>query len=155
MKKGLTIENKLFSFNYFIPDEIVKNNEISIFEYFLFSWDKITEMTQKRYYGTSVLDPNGDMWVLGGTANSSNADSTEVYQYKPRPRSGRWRKGYPLPTALRDTGIESQCNVRINSSHVFMAGGMYLFIIQYRTRGPPHKQFPLMMLLLLHKWRNS
>ena len=155
MKKGLTIENKLFSFNYFIPDEIVKNNEISIFEYFLFSWDKITEMTQKRYYGTSVLDPNGDMWVLGGTANSSNADSTEVYQYKPRPRSGRWRKGYPLPTALRDTGIESQCNVRINSSHVFMAGGTYLFITQYRTRGPPHKQFPLMMLLLLHKWRNS
>ena len=99
----------------------------SIFEYFLFSWDKITEMTQKRYYGASVLDPNGDMWVLGGTANSSNADSTEVYQYKPRPRSGRWRKGYPLPTALRDTGIESQCNVRINSSHVFMAGGMYQF----------------------------
>ena len=154
MKKGSTVENKLYSFN-FIPNEIVKNNGISIFEYFLFSWDKITEMTQKRYYGASVLDPNGDMWVLGGTANSSNADSTEVYQYKPRPRSGRWRKGYPLPTALRDTGIESQCNVRINSSHVFMAGGTYLFITQYRTRGPPHKQFPLMMLLLLHKWRNS
>ena len=136
MKKGSTIENKLFSFN-FIPDEIVKNNGISIFEYFLFSWDKITEMTQKRYYGTSVIDPNGDMWVLGGTANSSNADSTEVYQYKPRPRSGRWRKGYPLPTALRDTGIESQCNVRINSSHVFMAGGMYLFI-HSTVQGVPH-----------------
>ena len=110
----------------------------SIFEYFLFSWDKIPQMTQKRYYGASVLDPNGDMWVLGGTANSSNADSTEVYQYKPLPRSGRWRKGYPLPTALRNTGIESQCNVRINSTHVFMAGGMYLFITQYRTRGPLH-----------------
>ena len=152
MKKGSTVE--LFSFN-FIPDEIVKNNGISIFEYFLFSWDKITEMTQKRYYGASVLDPNGDMWVLGGTANSSNADSTEVYQYKPLPRSGRWRKGYPLPTALRDTGIESQCNVRINSSHVFMAGGMYILIHTQYCTGVPHKQFPLMMLLLLHKWSNS
>ena len=112
----------------------------SIFEYFLFSWDKIPEMTQKRYYGASVLDPNGDMWVLGGTANSSNADSTEVYQYKPLPRSGRWRKGYPLPTALRDTGIESQCNVRINSSHVFMAGGMYLFI-RSTVPGSPTSNF--------------
>ena len=82
-------------------------------------------MSKKRYYGASVLDPNGDMWVIGGTANSFNADSTEVYQYKPRPRSGTWRKGHPLPTSLRDTGIESQCTVRINSSHVFMAGGMY------------------------------
>ena len=65
-------------------------------------------MTNERYYGSSVLTPEGDLWVLGGTHNSKTADSTEVLEYKPRDESaepkGRFRKGFPLPTELRDTG---------------------------------------------------
>ena len=81
-------------------------------------------MGQKRHLSASVLDPNGDMWVLGGSANSSVADSTEIYNYKPKSRGfGRWRKGFPLPPALRDTGIESHCAVSINSTHKFLVGG--------------------------------
>ena len=71
-------------------------------------------MLEKRYYSSSVLDQNGNLWVLGGTHNSTNSDSTEVYEYKPAPKMGKWRKGYPLPTELRDTGLESQCAVRYN-----------------------------------------
>ena len=89
-------------------------------------------MTQKRSGATSVLDSNGDMWVLGGAANSSAADSTEIYNYKAPKKengqleaqgAGRWRTGFPLPVALRDTGISNTCSVKINSTHVFMAGG--------------------------------
>lgn len=114
-------------------------------------------MTQKRVGASSVLDGNGDMWVLGGSANSSASDSTEVYDFKPSKKdlnvkktkcdqvcqlqtpdnpaccslvpdieakdAGRWRKGFPLPNILRDTGISNNCAVRINSTHVFMAGG--------------------------------
>ena len=69
-------------------------------------------MTHKRYYAASVMDDKGNMWVLGGTHDSKNADSTEIYQYRPKPRHGRWRKGYPLPADLRDTGISSHCAVR-------------------------------------------
>ena len=63
-------------------------------------WNQITEMTHKRFYPSSTLDKNGNIWVLGGTANSSNADSTEVYEYKPG-GNGLWRKGYPLPVDYR------------------------------------------------------
>ena len=61
-------------------------------------------MADERYYGSSVLTPDGDLWVLGGTHGSKTADSTEVLEYKPRPATGRFRKGFPLPTELRDTG---------------------------------------------------
>ena len=57
-------------------------------------------MIKKRYLASSTLDKNGNLWVLGGTANSSNADSTEVYEYKPGGK-GLWRKGYPLPVDYR------------------------------------------------------
>ena len=81
-------------------------------------------MTQKRHQAASVLDKNGDIWVLGGTSNSSAADSTEIYNYRPASRGyGRWRKGFPLPQALRDTGLQSHCTVKINTTHIFMAGG--------------------------------
>ena len=95
-------------------------------------WFIIPGLTEKRYQAASVLDVNGDMWVLGGTSNSSAADSTEIYNYKPPRRTldqleagegGTWRKGFPLPEALRDTGLQSQCTVKINSTHIFMAGG--------------------------------
>ena len=88
------------------------------------SWDKIPNMGQTRHLSASILDPNGDMWVLGGSSNSSAADSTEIYQYKPQSRGfGRWRKGFPLPPDLRDTGVESHCSVSINSTHKFLGGG--------------------------------
>merc|ERR1711935_145106 len=94
------------------------------FDYKRNTWNDIPNMAQKRHLATSVLDVNGDMWVLGGTANSSAADSTEIYNYKP-PDSGfgRWRKGFPLPAALRDTGLQSHCSVKINRTHIFLAGG--------------------------------
>ena len=114
-------------------------------------------MTQKRVGASSVLDGNGDMWVLGGSANSSASDSTEIYEYRPSKKdpnarrtkcnqfcqsqtpdnpaccisvpdlqvedAGHWRKGFPLPIELRDTGIAQTCTVKINSTHIFMAGG--------------------------------
>ena len=71
----------------------------------------IKPMSQKRFYASSVLDENGDIWVLGGTAENNQSDSTEVYVYKPK-GEGSWRKGVPLPQDFRDTGIESHCTVR-------------------------------------------
>ena len=78
-----------------------------------------------RKFSGSVLDQNGDFWILGGSGGYNDAsDSTEIYNYQSAVRGfGRWRKGFPLPTELRDTGLESQCSVKINSTHIFMAGG--------------------------------
>ena len=82
-------------------------------------------MASKRKFASSVLDPNGDLWILGGKSGYNNAsDSTEIYNYKTASRGfGLWRKGFPLPLELRDTGLQSQCSVKINSTHIFMAGG--------------------------------
>ncbi len=68
-------------------------------------------MTQKRYYSSSVLNEDGDMWVLGGIASDIASDTTEVYAYKPN-GEGVWKKGPPLPPDYKDTGIESHCTVR-------------------------------------------
>ena len=96
----------------------------------------IPSMTQKRYRVSSVLNENGDMWVLGGVSQLINNETdingvrqininhlmTEVYEYLPD-GAGRWRTGRPLPAAYRDSGIESHCTIRINTTHVFMGGG--------------------------------
>lgn len=79
-------------------------------------------MQQKRYGAASVLTPKGDLWILGGTHNSKPAEYTEVYEYRPQ-GTGRWRKSFPMPAVLRDTGLDSHCAVRLNSTHIFMAGG--------------------------------
>ena len=72
-------------------------------------WKEIATMNQPRYRASSTLDNDGFLWVLGGTHdNSSTLLSTEVYFSDQK----RWRDGYPLPPALRDTGIDSQCTVR-------------------------------------------
>ena len=90
-------------------------------------------MTQKRYQAAAVLDDKGNMWVLGGTHGSTSADSTEIFQYAPPPRTGRWRKGRPLPADLRDSGIDSHCAVRLNTTHIFIAGG---FARAFRLKDP-------------------
>ena len=77
-------------------------------------------MNQKRHLAASVLDPSGNFWILGGTDGGiSHADSTEIYEYEKK----QWRKGYPLPSALRDTGLQSHCAVKLNSTHMFVGGG--------------------------------
>ena len=76
-------------------------------------------MIQKRYLAASVLDPSGNFWMLGGTDGSSAAESTEIYEYERK----AWRKGFPLPPELRDTGLQSHCAVRLNSTHMFIGGG--------------------------------
>ena len=68
-------------------------------------------MAHKRFYASSVLNKDGNLWVLGGTAQDKASDTSEVYEYKPR-GEGTWRKGPPLPADYRDTGIESHCTVR-------------------------------------------
>ena len=69
-------------------------------------------MTHARSYASAVLNENGDIWILGGTAEDQASDSTEVYEYAPR-GEGRWRKGPQLPAYYRgDIGIESHCTVR-------------------------------------------
>ena len=84
------------------------------------------EMREKRYLGAAVVDANDNMWVLGGYEVYSESDlskSTEVFEYYPPPRKGRWRRGSPLPSALRDSGLESHCAINLNKTHVFIAGG--------------------------------
>ena len=84
-------------------------------------------MSEKRYLTASAVDENGNFWILGGTAPDSrneslNSVTTEVYEYRPDGQ-GQWTFGYELPSVLRDVGTQSQCVVRINSTHFFMAGG--------------------------------
>ena len=70
------------------------------------------EMREKRYLGAAVVDANDNMWVLGGYEVYSESDlskNTEVFEYYSPPRKGRWRRGSPLPSALRDSGLESHC----------------------------------------------
>ena len=72
-------------------------------------WKEIAPMQQPRFRASSTLNNNGDLWVLGGTHDvSSNPLTTEVYLSNQK----RWNIGNPLPPALRDTGIDSQCTVR-------------------------------------------
>ncbi len=78
----------------------------------LFRWNQIPSMNDKRHYAASVLDQNGNLWVIGGHHDSQAAGSTEVYEYKAPPREGRWRRGYPLPSELRDTGLSDHCAVK-------------------------------------------
>ena len=84
-------------------------------------------MIENRHLSASTLDINGDLWVIGGIDDNiqnqtDNSVTTEVYEYRPE-GNGLWRSGYELPGLLRDFGIQSQCVLQINSSHVFMAGG--------------------------------
>ena len=71
-------------------------------------------MAQRRYRASSVVNEKGDMWVLGGVSGNSSRDSTEVYVYSPK-GEGTWRTGAPLPSAYRDSGIESHCTIRLLS----------------------------------------
>ena len=84
-------------------------------------------MNKKRHLAASVLDSRGKFWMLGGTDGSSATDSTEIYEYEEK----KWRKGYPLPFELRDTGLQSHCAVTLNSTHVFIGGG---FATKYNVK---------------------
>ena len=103
-------------------------------------------MREPRYLSTSVLNGDGQMWVLGGYNDNNPKKATEYFRYtiswkpnidgskknhfnfryKPKGK-GRWRKGKPLPADLRDSGIESHCSFALNKTHVFLAGGNYFF----------------------------
>ncbi len=102
----------------------VFDNLNSCWEYDLTTnlWLQNPPMLEKRYRGESVLDLKGDLWVLGGTYDSTSSDSTEIYEFDYQGQ-GKWINGQPLPGILRDTGLESFCAVRVNSSHIFIAGG--------------------------------
>ncbi len=76
-------------------------------------------MLHKRNRATSVLNEDGDLWVIGGIDGSDSAFSTEIFDFKTR----KWREGTPLPLDLQESGISSHCTVSINGTHVFMAGG--------------------------------
>ena len=71
-------------------------------------WKEIAAMEQPRFRASSTLDKNGFLWILGGIHNSNPLRTTEVYFSNQK----RWRDGYQLPPALKDTGIDSQCTVR-------------------------------------------
>ena len=71
----------------------------------------IKSMAHARSYASAVLNEDGNLWILGGTAEDQASDTTEVYEYAPR-GEGIWRKGPQLPPDYRDTGIESHCTVR-------------------------------------------
>ena len=80
-------------------------------------------LEQKRSWASSVLDKDGNMWVIGGKNGKSSVIQTAKYHY-------RWQNGKPLPQELTLSGIEGHCTVRINDTHIFMAGGFarpYIF----------------------------
>ena len=68
-------------------------------------------MLYKRSRATSVINKDGNLWVIGGTADNKAVKSTEAYEYKPLGR-GAWGPGPQLPIDYRYTGIESHCTVR-------------------------------------------
>ena len=76
-------------------------------------------MLEKRYRAEAILDPEDNMWVLGGTHDSQSILTSEVYVHK----TGSWRKGRNLPSDLRDSGLDSFCAVKLNKTHIFIAGG--------------------------------
>ena len=80
------------------------------FEYLIDAnyWLEIDPLDEPRKSPTSSLDEDGNLWVMGGTTGGSSAITTEVYIYERQ----TWTRGYDLPPALRDTGIESHCTVR-------------------------------------------
>ena len=71
-------------------------------------WTVISNMMVPRLFAKSSLDEDGNLWVMGGTHESTASLTTEVYIYE----ENRWTRGYELPASLRDTGIESHCTVR-------------------------------------------
>ena len=85
---------------------------------YIFSWMPISSMKEKRYYGASALDKNGDLWMIGGNnGESETSKETELYRLSVEGRflqqlnSNHWKNGYPLPEELKLSGIESQCVV--------------------------------------------
>ena len=88
------------------------------------------DMREERYYATTVLNDDGNMWVMGGYAGNNPKKATEIFKYKAPPRKGRWKKGKPLPADLRDSGIESHCSFALNKTHIFM-GKTSLNLIKY------------------------
>eukprot|EP00095_Tigriopus_kingsejongensis_P000444 maker-scaffold492_size156171-snap-gene-0.17 protein:Tk00444 transcript:maker-scaffold492_size156171-snap-gene-0.17-mRNA-1 annotation:"AT19278p" len=80
---------------------------------------KLPSMLEKRYLAGSSLDERGDLWVLGGSNGAGAADSTEIFDFK----SKTWKRGKPLPSYYRDSGLNSHCVVRLNKTHVVIAGG--------------------------------
>jgi hypothetical protein len=94
----------------------------------LYKADGIKPMAHRRFYASSVLNKDGNLWVLGGTAEDKASDTTEVYEYRPK-GEGTWRTGPPLPDDYRDTGIESHCTVRyISSFNLYIYIYMYIYI---------------------------
>ncbi len=80
----------------------------------------VPSMRFKRHQAASVLDKDGNMWMLGGIDGSDSADATEIFDFA----ENRWREGHPLPRELRDSGLSSHCAVRwgytpISLQHLF------------------------------------
>lgn len=61
-------------------------------------WDnKTAPMIHRRKNADSVIDENGNLWMLGGAFGSDNSDSTEIYNFD----RNSWTRGKPLPPFLR------------------------------------------------------
>ena len=68
-------------------------------------------MSTERYYPSSVINQDGNIWVIGGTGKDDNGlRSTEIYEYQPKGK-GRWKMGPNIPKELVG-GLESHCSVR-------------------------------------------
>ena len=93
-------------------------------------------MQDKRHYSNSALTPDGNLWIIGGSHGSKRSKITEVYEYQPN-SLGKWRNDLPLPIELQKSGIDNQCIVTVNSTHVFMAGGFQVYRKDSETGGKP------------------
>ena len=74
------------------------------------------EMNEKRYLAASVLDEDDNMWVLGGyedtdPSETSTSKTSEVFQYSPPPRQGRWRRGSPPKEHVEESSHSDEVTI--------------------------------------------
>ena len=96
--------------------------------YFSYSFDyeywtkEYAELIEPRVYAAGVRLQNGSWWFTGGMSvkggNPSVLKSTEILSMSNDTRTLNFTKGTDLKI-----GMNGHCITRLNSTHIFMAGG--------------------------------
>jgi N-acetylneuraminic acid mutarotase len=81
------------------------------------SWDttSVASLPTPRNYAAAVTAPNGDVYVIGGHNNSSNASVATVEKYSPS--SNTWHSVAPLPAPREGAGAV------YTNGHIYVVGG--------------------------------
>ncbi|XP_040580289.1 uncharacterized protein [Lepeophtheirus salmonis] len=92
-------------------------------------WFYTDSLKYERADASAVLSSEGDFWIIGGANGSISAESTEIFDIN----NSQWRRASPLPSELRNSGISYHCSVRLNRTHILIAGG---YAAPYVFRNP-------------------